>query len=315
MRPSLPSLPDLRPTLASALTATVLSLALTGCSDAAPASGDRLEIAVSLPPQAWLLREVGGDRVEPVVVLPAGAGPETFAPGDREVGRVAAARAYLRAGVPFEAGPWMAAVVASDRVLVADPVLPDWAAGSPRGESPDPHWWLDPIVLAAQAEPVAELLSGIDPEGAATYRRRAVAVRARLEQLHLRLGERFAPYAGRSFLVYHPSWGHFAARYGLLQLALESDGQEPSDLEMTRIARRVSGERLTVLFLGPGGGERSARSAAEALGLRVEILDPLAQEVVSNLERVAERLIESFGERDRPSTGSARSDAGAGGDR
>ena len=30
----------------------------------------------------------------------------------------------------------------------------------------------------------------------------------------------------RSFVVYHPAWGHFAREYGLEQRAIEEEGEE-----------------------------------------------------------------------------------------
>ena len=52
------------------------------------------------------------------------------------------------------------------------------------------------------------------------------------DELDGELRRKLAPLAGRSFLVFHPSWGYFAADYGLRQVAIELEPRlqrEPAD--------------------------------------------------------------------------------------
>ena len=65
----------------------------------------------------------------------------------------------------------------------------------------------------------------------------------------------------RRFLVYHPSWGYFAQEYGLVQIAIEAEGKEPSAKRL--IERKV--KRVVFGMLDPnpaicGKGERLLRA-------------------------------------------------------
>ncbi len=60
-----------------------------------------LKVAVSLPPQAEIVRAVGGERVEVTVVLPAGVGHESYSPRLRMLRRVAMVDLYWATGGGF----------------------------------------------------------------------------------------------------------------------------------------------------------------------------------------------------------------------
>ena len=59
-------------------------------------------MGVSIPPQAWLVKQVGGEYVKPLVLLPPGASPATYEPGPRQLAELSGAKLYLAVGVPFE---------------------------------------------------------------------------------------------------------------------------------------------------------------------------------------------------------------------
>lgn len=160
----------------------------------------------------------------------------------------------------------------------------------------DPHTWTSPRRLARQAERVAEALAQLRPERAEAIHARAVEVERELTDLDAELATRLAGNAGREFFVHHPSWSYFAADYGLVQVALEAGGSEPSDAELTDWLRRARNAGATVVFTQPQSADRTPRVAAEELSARVETLDPLAPDVPGQLRMTAERLLASWSE-------------------
>ncbi len=130
-----------------------------------------------------------------------------------------------------------------------------------------------------------------DPGHDEDYRRDLARLERRLDELDAELRRKLRPLAGRSFLVFRPSWGYFAAEYGLRQLAIEHDGNEPSDSEITELQRLARREDLRVVFVQPQIPGRSARAVASALGGRTGALGPLARDVAGNLRRTADLLI------------------------
>ena len=102
------------------------------------------------------------------------------------------------------------------------------------------------------------------------------------------------PYRGRIFVVFHPSWGYFADDYRLEQIAIEIEGKQPSDAELTEIKRATATHGITVVYVQPQIAGQAAHALAEAIGARVETLDPLAPDVPANLRHVADRLRRGF---------------------
>jgi len=63
-----------------ALTTTALTFAAAAFAAAAQASGGRPLVLVSIPPQAWLVERLAGDRVDVLELVPPGANPTATTP-------------------------------------------------------------------------------------------------------------------------------------------------------------------------------------------------------------------------------------------
>ena len=79
----------------------------------------------------------------------------------------------------------------------------------------DPHAWLDPTNASLWLGLIAESLSGIDPEHAATYAANAAAAQVQIAALDAELKARLAPVADRQFIAFHDAYGYFVGHYGL----------------------------------------------------------------------------------------------------
>lgn len=276
------------------------------------AASTPVRVAVTIPPQAWLVEAVGGERVEVATLVGPGESAETYQPTDAEVSRALGAGLYFRIGAPAERGGWFRALERSGSVRIVDlrdgvEPLPAGAEAHAHahahghggldgdGEGGDPHVWLSPRRLATQARTIAAALASADPAGAPAYASGLRRVEADLAELDRDLSARLAPFAGRELFVFHPSWEYFAADYGLRQVAIEREGKEPTDAELTRVLASALELRPRTIFVQPQIPGRSAEAVARAVGARVETLDPLAADVPANLRGVAERLVRSFG--------------------
>ena len=78
---------------------------LFGCEKPAPSEdggGARLNVVVSIPPQAAFVERVGGDHVKVDVLIGPGQSPHSYTPTAAEISRVAECDVYFTIGVPFE---------------------------------------------------------------------------------------------------------------------------------------------------------------------------------------------------------------------
>jgi zinc transport system substrate-binding protein len=272
------------PTWCAPALCSLLALAPVESVESAPV----VPVMVSLLPQVWLVQSIGGTRVSVAALVGPGESEETYSPTDAQVSAALRGKVFFRIGTSFEQAPWFRALSSAKQLEVVDTRAGvELVAG-------DPHVWLSPRRLAIQARTVASTLSRLDPAYREHYERGLHDVVRELEILDHELASMLAPYHGRAFFVFHPSWGTFAHDYGLRQIAIEIDGKEPTDRELTRLQALARAERIRAIFVQPQITGRSAEAVAAAVGAAVVRIDPLAPDVPDNLRRVARRLVESF---------------------
>ncbi|NLX95265.1 MAG: zinc ABC transporter solute-binding protein [Rhodopirellula sp.] len=295
------------PTYLFVAASLLLSVGCTRSSDPSSAP-TKLIVAVSVPPQVWLVEQVGGEHVEVLPLVQPSDDPHTYQPSDAQVSRVMQADVYFRVGVPFESGAWFEAIRSSGKIPIVD--TREGAALIPMQShahheeaddhghdddhehhaGADPHIWLSPRLLRIQAGTIARTLADIDPARRAEYEGNLADLARRLDELDAKIHALLDPLAGKAFFVFHPAWGYFAAEYGLEQIAVEIEGKQPSDAELTELAQKARQLGAKVIFVQPQITGRAAEALATAVGARVETLDPLAEDVAANLLSAAEAI-------------------------
>ncbi len=280
-------------------TAALGVLALS-CTAPAPRD-DALQVAVSVPPQAYFVDRIAGGRVAVQVLVPPGSSPATYEATPRQMLALGRSRLYVAVGhpdFPFERRHLSGFLARHEALEVVDmaagvPWLDE--AGHGHGES-DPHVWLSPGVVRIAAETIARALVRVDPDGRDVYESNLDVFAGEVEALDAEIAAIFDGLTRRGFLVQHPAWGYFAQRYGLEQMAIESGGKEPSPATLARLVERARREGVAVVFVQPGFADRSARVVAGEIGARVVTVDPLAYDWPANLRQVAAAFREALGD-------------------
>ena len=134
------------------------------------------------------------------------------------------------------------------------------------------------------------------PDRASVFAERRAELDIELDALDEALMKELAPLNGKCLYVYHPAWGYFCDAYGLTQVAVEIEGKEPSDHELTRLHERIRADGAKVIFVQPQISSASVEAVAKAVGARVDVLDPMVRDIPSNLMDVARRIKGAFDE-------------------
>lgn len=261
-------------------------------------AGARLRVFVTIPPQAYFVERIGGDRVVCSVLVEPGQSPEAFEPGPQRLVELSRAEIYFRIGIGFEAS-WV------ERVRAVNPGLRilDTREGVKllRMEHPgheagqvDPHIWLDPARVRVQAQTIERGLAEVDPAGAELYRGNLSRFLEDLARVDAEIRVRIQSAEGRKFLVWHPAWGYFADAYGLEQVAVEEEGKEPNAKNLVSLMERTRGEGFRMLFVSEETRSRAVESFARAAGLSLVRLDPLSRDYLHNLRFMADRIAEGL---------------------
>jgi zinc transport system substrate-binding protein len=286
-------------------------LVLAACRVAGPAvhglsSTGQIPVAVSVPPQAYFVEKIGGDRVRVEVMIPPGYSHVDYSPSPRQMVALSGARLYVEVGHPsfeIERHSIVPVLARSPGIQVVDMsrgmqfLAGEGAEGHGLG---DPHVWVAPDTVRTAAGNIAAGLAAADPAHAAEYAANLRAFRAEIDALDREIRDRLGPGVSgrpsrpRKFMVYHPSWAYFAREYGLEEIAIEAEGKEPSAQRLIQLIDRARREGVKVIFVQGGFPRKSAQVIADAIGGRVLTADPQERDWAANLRRVAAELGEAY---------------------
>jgi zinc transport system substrate-binding protein len=276
-------------------------------SAAKPRAGaELLRVGVTVPPQAYLVERLGGERVAIEVLMPSGSSEETFSPSPRQMVALSRADLYLVVGHPaflverrhvlpaLERNPGVRVVaMAGGHQGLKRPSSDSAGAGGGHGHAGaagDPHLWTAPRHMRGAAVAVAAALAELDPAGSPLYRARLASLLADLDALDAEVRRELSGLDRRRFLVAHPAWGHFAAEYGLEQVAIEDEGKEPGPRRLVALVELARAEGMRAVFSQAGFPDAAARAVAAEIGARVVPLDPLARDWLDNTRATARAI-------------------------
>ena len=96
-------------------------------------------------------------------------------------------------------------------------------------------------------------------------------------------------------MIYHPNLAYLARDYGLEEIAVESEGKEPSPARMKYLIDVARSENLKVILVQKEYDTKNARAIAGETRASMVIIDPLSEDWYSSVIDIINVLKESFG--------------------
>ncbi|MRI58706.1 MAG: cation ABC transporter substrate-binding protein [Epsilonproteobacteria bacterium] len=248
-------------------------------------------IAVSILPQKYIVDRIVGEAFETIALLPPGASPATFAPKPSTILKLKKSKLYLTIGVPFEQALLSRIETPSvDMGRYLKRFAMDHHHEEHDHEGLDPHLWLSPPHIMLLARATLQEAIHLDPKAKETFLHNYRTFIKELGALDAKIYKKILRSSTKSFLVYHPSFGYFAKVYDLRQIAIEQEGKEPKPKELMELVKLAKKERIETIFIEPQFPKKSALFLAKKLGAKVVTIDPLAYDLLSNLEKIADAV-------------------------
>jgi len=273
------------------------------CIIACQASGQHLSVIVSIAPQKYFVKRIGGESISVEVLLPAGKSPATFTPTPSSISKLAGANIFFRIGVGFENMIMPAVKSVAPDIMVVDtrenislrtmktsPVHGSHAHDAEDDGGKDPHIWMSPVLVKQQILTICNALCEVDPDRCEDFKDNYEEFIKDLDLLHEKLKISLEPLNGEQLFVFHPSFGYFADAYGLKQVAVEIEGKSPKGrhlLDFIKMARQAG---CRVVFVQPQFDRRAAQKIAEAIDGVVISLDPLAEDYLVNMIQIVDTI-------------------------
>ncbi|RPJ15123.1 MAG: zinc ABC transporter substrate-binding protein [Desulfobacteraceae bacterium] len=255
-----------------------------------PCSGEKLPVAASIFPVADMVKQVGGDYVEVITVVPPGASPHTFELKPGVLKKISSARVFFMVGAGLEywnekfvksSGGRLMKVVLSDGVdLIHEKNHHhDEKAGKPHSEDTfaNPHIWLDVEIAKSMVKRIVAALVSADKEHSDYYEERGNKYLSELDSLNREIYAGTGKFKIKKYVAFHPAWDYFARRYGLESAGvIESvPGKSPTPLEIKRIVENIKIHGVKAVFAEPQFNPKVAEVIAGEAGIKVLMLDPM----------------------------------------
>ena len=253
--------------------AVVLSLAtaataLAGCGQIDPYHGTRTVVA-SFYPLAYVAQRIVGPHATVVDLTRPGLEPE-----DLELD-VAQTAEIADATVAFYESGFQPAVDQAIAETGPDHLV-DTTATVPIRDA-NPHFWLDPVLLARVAKAFTATMVRADPAHGADYRRNLRGLERDLHRLDRAFAQGLRSCRLHTVVTTHAAFGYLGRRYGLHFVSINglSPDAEPSPEHLRRLQQLIRQRGLTTVFSEALASPELARTLAGDLGLRTGVLNTL----------------------------------------
>ncbi len=267
-------MPHLPRVLALALTLVATGLFVLPIGPAF-ARDPKLKVVTTVAPHADLVREIAGDRVDLVQMIPDGTDSHTFEPRPSDAAFLQAADLIILNGLHLETPTQRMAdankkadtpyLLLGDGTISPPDYLFDYSFPASKGD-PNPHLWLNVAYAKNYAQLITNQLVSMDPANATYYQANFATLAGRMDQLDQSIFQavQSLPENNRKLLTYHDSWAYFSRRYGMTVIGAiqPSDFGEPSPREVAALIDQIRANQLPAIF----GSEVYPSKVMEVIG-------------------------------------------------
>ena len=285
-------------------------------------------VTASILPTKYFIEQIAGDTLEVNVMVGRGADPHSYEPKPKQMSELERSALYFAVGIDFE-NAWLdrfSKTFKNLKIVKTQEGIEKIAMSGEhehhehhdhdahdKGEAGqhkhhdheehghhhehgalDPHVWLDPQLVKIQARNIANALVENFPQNAEIYERNLAKFEARLDELDAFIADKLKGLKSREFIVYHPSWGYFAKRYNLEQIAIEIEGKEPKPADLAELIEEAKEHEVKAIFVAPQFSKKSANLIAKQAGANVVEIDQLPLDWDAELRKTAEILAKSL---------------------
>ncbi|WP_096025978.1 metal ABC transporter solute-binding protein, Zn/Mn family [Campylobacter lanienae] len=251
-------------------------------------------VSATILPVEYFIEQIGSNSVEITTIVKANADPHSFEPKVSDMKKLEFSDLFFAVGIEYE-GVWLPKFskaypnlkIINTQANAHIPHDHDNHDGHDHEEF-DTHIWLDPIMVKDQAKIIAQALSDEYPQNSQIYSQNLDKFNQEIDKLDSYIKDSLKDLKNRKFMVFHPSWGYFAKRYDLTQIAIESGGKEPKPAALARLIKRAKDENSKVIFTSPGFSKKSAELIAKQTGAKLIEIDPLSKEWLENMYKIAD---------------------------
>lgn len=268
----------------------ICALLIVGCTT--KSDSDKKTIFVTITPMQSIIEEITAGDFDIEVIVPKGASPETFEPTPKQVTSFSDAEFIFSTGIiDFEQS--LVERISGDAEVVNLSNGIELIAGScshgnhQHKHGVDPHIWTSPRALRTMVTNAHKAIMAHYPDSV-KYTEATGRLLERINKLDNYCATRIKAESVEAMMIYHPAYTYYARDYGIEQIAIEHDGKEPSLRQTTALIEKAKEHGVKAILRQPQYSEDKVRAIANDAGAEIITTDPLAEDILGEIERVTE---------------------------
>lgn len=258
-------------------------------------------VVVSITPQKYFVQRIADTLVDVEVMVPPGSSPETYEPTASQLRLISRAEAYFSLGLlEFELSmlkniqkqnPDLLVVNHSEELnLLESECLGHNHHEHSHAHSHDPHVWTSPAEVKKMVNKIVAILEDRFPEHSNTFQKNSEQFLSDIDKLDTFIKSELNDTKINKFFVFHPALTYYARDYGVTQVALEEEGKAPSMKHFKTVLNDAMDQGAKTIFIQKEFDVNTARTAADDIGGKVEVIDPLEKNWLENMYQITRLL-------------------------
>lgn len=262
---------------------------IVGCAGGATTqtSPKKLKVVATVYPVYEFAKQIGGDKVDVLLMTPSGAEPHDWEPTAKDLVKIREAKLFVYQGNGLE--PWVTKMLTQNKTtaaIAASQDIPTLAASLDEENEPavpadqtavDPHIWLDPVLAQQEAKNIRDALISADPDNENVYMTNAEQLTDRLAVLDQEYRDTVRTFTKKDIVTTHAAFAYLAKRYGLTQVPLMglAPDAEPTPEKIAQVAEFCKKNSVRIVFFETLVSPKLANMLSQESGAMTLVLNPL----------------------------------------
>lgn len=230
----------------------------------------KIKIFASFYPIYDFIKKIGNEAIDVSTIVPSGIEPHDFEPTPKQVVELQNADLIFINGAGFE--KWIEKI-GNDHVVDLSKRL----AVENVGDMPNPHVWLDPLMVKNMSQVILDVLISKDPQNAKYYKTNFEHFNTNLNKLDSDIAGNLTNCKHDDFIAFHNAFGYFSKRYGLNQHSIEglipeADINPQKVTDTIKLAKQLG---INIIFSEENMDPRLSNTIANEINGQVLVLNPV----------------------------------------
>lgn len=245
----------------------------TGCNITTNKLGAKTKVATTIFPIYDAAKNIGGDKIDVVLILPAGASPHNYSFTPNDLKRVNGSKLVFYNG--FGLDDW--AIRFSKDIGAKTVNISSNLEDIYRKHDNNPHFWLSPELFVEQCSEIKDSLSLYDPQNSDFYEKNYENYTKEVLNYGETLKDEAKRIKNKNLITFHNAFIYFAEYFGfnIITSIEESPGEIPTPGKISEVEKAIKELKIPAVFKEPQQSTEIYKAIIEDTKVKVLTLDPL----------------------------------------